>query len=86
MDLPFRMRIICNLKHCYAIHLNSGDKFLTSQTNLVLEAKASVCSTIKENLLLYCRKFSVFIIAVVVLHILITRFLSQRSAACNTNH
>ena len=86
MDLPYRMGIICNVKHCYAIRLNSGDKFLTSLTKLVLEAKASVCSTIKENLLLYCRKFSVFIIAVVVLHILITRFLSQRSAACNTNH
>ena len=30
--------------------LKLGDKFVTSLTNLQFEAKASICSTIKENL------------------------------------
>ena len=55
MDLSIRMRAIYNVQHCHAIRLKFGDKFLTSLTKLVLEPKASICSTIKENLLLYCR-------------------------------
>ena len=46
------MRLMYNAKHCYAICLKFVDKFLPSLTKLVLEAKASMCSTIKENLLL----------------------------------
>ena len=44
------MRSIYNIKHRYAIRIKFGDKFLSSLTKLVLEAKASNCSTIKENL------------------------------------
>ena len=65
MDLSVRLRIVYNVKCCYAIRLKFGDKFLTSLTNLVLQAKASICSTIKENLLLYC-KFSAFVAVVIV--------------------
>ena len=36
------MRIIYNAKHHYAICLKFGDKFLTSLTKLVAEAKASI--------------------------------------------
>ena len=60
------MRVMYNVKRCYAIRLKFGDKFLTSLTKLVLEAKASIYSTIKENLLLYCRKFSAFVVVVII--------------------
>ena len=40
------MRIIYNVKTRYVIRMRFGKKFLTFLTNLVLEAKASICSTI----------------------------------------
>ena len=51
------MGMIYNIKNCYAIHLKYEHKILISLTKLVLKAKASMHSTIKENLLLYCFKF-----------------------------
>ena len=54
------MRVIFNVKQRYAIRLKSGDIFLTFLTKLVHEAKASNCSTIKENILLYYRNFWAF--------------------------
>ena len=55
-----------NVKHRYAIHLKLGHKFLSSLTNLVLKAKASICSPIKENLLSYYRKSSSFVAVVII--------------------
>ena len=46
MDLSIRMRAMYNVKHCYAIRLNFGDKLLSSLTKLVIEVKASICSVI----------------------------------------
>ena len=66
MDLSIRMRVFYNVKHRYEICLKFGDKFLTSVTKIVLEAKASICSTIKESPLLYCRKFSAFVAIVII--------------------
>ena len=60
------MRILNNLKYRDAICLKFGDIFFTSLTMLGFESNASTCSTIKENLLLYFRKFSAFAIAVVI--------------------
>ena len=60
------MRVIYYLKHRYAIRLKFEDKFLTSLAKLILEVKASICSTIKENLLSYCRKFSAFVVVVII--------------------
>ena len=57
---------MCHVKNRYAIRLKLGDKFLTFLTYLVLEAKASICSAIKERLLLYCRKFSAFSAIVII--------------------
>ena len=65
MDLTIRMRIIYNVKHRKAIRLKIGNKFLTALTKLVLEAKANICSTLKEILFLYYRKFFVFVAVVI---------------------
>ena len=70
MDLSIRIRVTYNLKHRYAIRFKFGGKFLTSLNKLVLEEKASIYSTIKENLLLYCRKFLTFVVVVIIKHIL----------------
>ena len=42
--------------------------------------KTSICSTFKENLLLYCRKFSSFFISVTIKHILTARSASQETS------
>ena len=65
MDRSIRMRIIYDVKHHYVIRLKVRDKFLTSLTKLSHEAKASICFTIKENLLLYCRKIPVYVVFVI---------------------
>ena len=52
------MRIFNNLKYCHAICLKFGDRSFTSPTMIGLEAKASIYSRIKENLILICRRFS----------------------------
>ena len=66
MGLFIPMIIIYNIQHCHAIRLKFGDKILTSLTKLVLAAKAIICSTIKENLLLYCRKFLAFVVVDII--------------------
>ena len=60
------MRIIYNEKHRYVISLKFGDKFLAFLTKLEFEGKASTCSTMEENLLLHCRKFSAFLVVVII--------------------
>ena len=66
MDLSIQIRIIYNVRHRYAIRLKFEDKFLTFLTKLVLEGKASICSTVKENLLLYYRRFSPFAVVLMI--------------------
>ena len=61
MGLTIRMRMFNNVKHFDVIYLKFRDRFFTTLTMLDLESKA-----IKENLLLYCRKFSAFVFAVII--------------------
>ena len=42
------MRIIYNVRHCYARLLKFGDKVLASLTKYVLKPKASICSESKK--------------------------------------
>ena len=44
-----QMKIIYNVKNRYAIRVKFREKFLTSPTKLMLEKKASFCSTIKKK-------------------------------------
>ena len=50
MDVIIRTTIFNNVKHRHTICLKFGDNFFISLTMLGLQAKASVCSTIKQNL------------------------------------
>ena len=42
MDVSFRMKVMYNVKHRYAIRLKFGGKVLTAITKIMLRAKASI--------------------------------------------
>ena len=59
MDLSIWMRT----KYRHAICLKFAVLYLNFLIKLVFQAEVNISSAIKENLLLYCRKYSLFIIA-----------------------
>ena len=65
IDLIIQMRIFNNIKYRHAICLKPGNRFFASLIMSGHEAKAINYSEIKENLILYWRKFMVFVGAVI---------------------
>ena len=65
MDLTIQLSILNDVKHRHTIYLKYRDRFFTFLTMLGLEAKASICSTVTENVILKCRKFSAYVVAVI---------------------
>ena len=86
INLFIRMRVFYNVKHLHEIRLKIGKTFLASLNTLVVEAKASICSIMKENLVLRCRKFSAFAIVVIIQQDSITSCVSQRNTTTNRKH
>ena len=80
MDLPIRMRFIYNVKYRYVIYLKFGDKFLTSLTKIVLELYVYELEST-----LYCHKFPIFVITVIINIFQYIRSVSQRNTAYNRN-
>ena len=80
MDLTTQMKIFNNVKQC---HANCLKLFFTSLTILGYEAKVSIYSAVKENLILYCHKFAALPVTIINKHILITRPASLEKEIAN---
>ena len=65
LSKTIQMKIFNNVKHCQIIFLELGEIFFASLTMLECETKACMCCAINENLILYCRKFLGFVVAVI---------------------
>ena len=63
MELSIPMRIIYNVKHRYESFFEIWTLILnfSNQVNV----RGSICSTVNENLLLYCRKFKMFVVVII---------------------
>ena len=62
LGLSIQMKVSNNAKHRNAVCLKVGDRLKFEDKSL--EAKASICSTIKENLILHCCKFPTIVVAI----------------------
>ena len=65
MNPLIRMITIYNIKIHYVVRLKFGVKFSAFLTKIMLEAKARICSTIKENLSFYSITFLAFVVIVI---------------------
>ena len=52
MDLTIQLSTLNDVKHRHTIYLKCRDRFFTFLTMLGFEAKASICSTVTENVIL----------------------------------
>ena len=86
MDLSIRIKIIYNVKHRYAIRLKSGVKFIAPLTKLVLEEKASICSTIKRKLQSVIRKFLALMFCVPETQKMRSQLALKRISAPHSHH
>ena len=60
------MRIIFNVRHGHTTRLNFRDIPLISTSKLVFEVKTSICSTIRESLILYWCNFLAFVVVIII--------------------
>ena len=65
MDLPIQAGMLNKVKHRHAIYLKFGERYFSSLAMLGLDVKGSICSTIKETLIVYCHNFLTFVVAVI---------------------
>ena len=64
MNLLIQMITIYDIKNHYVVRWKFGVAFSASLTKIMLEAKARICSTMKENLPIYSIKFLAFVVIV----------------------
>ena len=62
VDLAIQIKVSNNVKHSHAIFFKFGDRLTFEDKRL--ESKASLYSTLKENLILYCCKFLTFVVVI----------------------
>lgn len=65
--LPSPMRIIHSVKHHQTNRFRFADTLLTFLKKVVPEAKTSICSSMEETIILYCRKFLRFVTIFIIL-------------------
>ena len=79
------MRFIYNVKHCSAIRLEFGGKFLISRPSYCSK-RSSICSTIRQNLLLNDRTFLAFVVVVIIIHIFVSLNHKERPIVIDTTN
>ena len=66
------------------LRMKFGDKFESYRVRIQKESQYLIYN--KKNLLLYCRKFSPFVVVIIISLIFMTNSVSRRNTGCNKSH